>query len=142
GRADELAVRVDRDLEPAARLLIEPLGPALRPLVEGVIGRKEVRQFQLDRLRARRRCQRKRPGGKRCRETESVNHASSPEALLYRIIYFMYHYANREASRGGGLPGQQPRDHARGPEGATSCAARLEQEHLWTHFRSGCTLRA
>jgi hypothetical protein len=51
-RADELAIRIDGELEAAVGFLGKLFAPGQRPFVEGVIGRDEVRQLQLDGLRS------------------------------------------------------------------------------------------
>ena len=50
-RADELAVRIDGELQPAVGFLFELLGPGRHPFVEGVLRRHEMRQLELDGLR-------------------------------------------------------------------------------------------
>jgi hypothetical protein len=54
-RADQLAVRINLEFEPPARLLLDLLGPADHPFMEGVLGWDKVRQLEHNGLSGARR---------------------------------------------------------------------------------------
>jgi hypothetical protein len=65
GRSDQLSIGIDLEFQPAAGFLGQLLSPCHRPLVEGVVGRDEVRELELECLRLRGACGEYQCGGQR-----------------------------------------------------------------------------